>query len=151
IWIDLLNPTDDEKAFVEARTGIRVPSVEALSEIESSSRLIAEKGVIYLSMSLVARGATPDPSITPAGFILSSSVLVTVRFADLPIFETVARKVREDDALQTSCGILIALLEALVDRGADVLERLGGELDRLSRAVFRGAVRSNEELRRTLT
>jgi Mg2+ and Co2+ transporter CorA len=42
IWIDLLNPTDDEKAFVEARAHVRIPSMEALSEIESSSRLIVE-------------------------------------------------------------------------------------------------------------
>lgn len=48
-------------------------------------------------------------------------------------------------------------MEALVDRGADVLERLGTELDRISRSVFRGdpkklshTVRSNEALRRTL-
>jgi magnesium transporter len=158
IWIDLLNPTDDEKAFVEVHTRIRVPSVEALSEIESSSRLIDEKGIIYLSMSLVARGETPDPFITSAGFILTPAVLVTVRFAELPIFETVARKVREDDTIRTSCAVLIALLEALVDHGADVLERLGGDLDRISHSVFRGdqgqsrgAVRSNTELRRTLT
>ncbi len=60
IWIDLLNPTDDEKAFVEARAAVRVPSIEALSEIESSSRLIAEHDVIYLSMPLVAQGDTPE-------------------------------------------------------------------------------------------
>jgi magnesium transporter len=39
IWIDLLEPTAEEKAFVESRTHIQVPTVEALSEIEASSRL----------------------------------------------------------------------------------------------------------------
>ncbi len=60
IWIDLLNPTADEKALVERRTGLRVPSVEALSEIESTSRLIVDHGVIYLSTPLVAQGDTAD-------------------------------------------------------------------------------------------
>ncbi len=58
IWIDLVNPTDDEKTFVESRAGIRVPSIEALSEIESSSRLIVDHETIYLSTPLVARGDT---------------------------------------------------------------------------------------------
>ena len=60
IWLDLLNPTDEEKAFVESRAGVRVPSFEALSEIESSSRLIVDHGVIYLSTPLVAQGDTDD-------------------------------------------------------------------------------------------
>src|SRR4029077_574706 len=53
IWIDLLNPIEDEKAYVESRAPVRIPSFEALSEIESSSRLIVEGGVIYLSTPVV--------------------------------------------------------------------------------------------------
>ena len=157
IWLDLLNPTDDEKAFAESRAGVRIPSIEALSEIESSSRLIVEGEVIYLSAPVVAQGDTVDPFLTPAGFILSSTLLVTVRFAELSFFDSVAERVRRDEALRSSTGVFTALMEALVDRGADVLERLGGELDQISRSVFRGdpnkvrhRVRSNKGLRQTL-
>jgi magnesium transporter len=157
IWIDLLNPTDEEKALVLARAGVQVPSIDALSEIEASSRLIVERGVIYVSMPLVAQGDTVDAYVSPAGFILTRNILVTVRFADLTIFAAVAEKVHQDETLRSSSGIFTALMEALVDRGADVLERLGGELDRISRSVFRGdpsklrhTVRSNDSLRRTL-
>jgi magnesium transporter len=158
IWIDLLSPTDEEKAFVESRAGIRIPSIEALSEIESSSRLIADGEIIYLSTSIVAQGDTPDHHLSPAGFILSSTLLVTVRFAELSIFKVVDQKVRRDKSIRTSVDVFTALLEALVDRGADVLERLGGELDQISRSVFRGEpskgrrnMRSNELLRRALS
>jgi hypothetical protein len=37
IWIDLLSPTAEETAFVESGKKVRIPSIEALSEIESSS------------------------------------------------------------------------------------------------------------------
>jgi magnesium transporter len=157
IWIDLLDPTDDEKKFVESRTGLRVPSMEALSEIESTSRLIVDHGVIYLSTPLVAQGDTADYYTSPAGFILSPTLLITVRFAEQSTFNVVAEKVRADKSLRSSAGIFTTLMEALVDRGADVLERLGGELDKISRAVFRGdptkrrhTVRSNESLRQAL-
>jgi magnesium transporter len=106
----------------------------------------------------VAQGDTVDPFLSPTGFILSSTLLVTVRFAELSIFKTVAQKVRRDESVRSSTGVFIALMEALVDRGADVLERLGSELDQISRSVFRGdpnklrsTVRSNEALRRALS
>jgi magnesium transporter len=157
IWIDLLNPTDDEKEFVESRTGLRVPSIEALSEIESTSRLIVDHGVIYLSTPLVAQGDTADYYLSPAGFVLSPRILITVRFADLPVFHAVADKVRTDETLRSSAGVFTTLMEALVDRGADVLERLAGALDQISKSVFRGdpnkkrhTVRSNEALRLAL-
>lgn len=158
VWIDLLNATEQEKAAVEARLHLRIPSMEALNEIESSSRLVVQDGTIYLSMPVVAQGDTADPFLSPVGFILSAALLVTVRFAELPIFPTVADKIAGEGALRTSTGIFTALMEALVDRGADVLERLGSELDRVSRAVFRGdpnkvrhSVRSNAALRQTLS
>jgi magnesium transporter len=158
IWIDLLNPTDEEKEFVDSRAGVTVPSVEALSEIESSSRLIVENGVIYLSTPMVAQGDTADPILSPAGFILSSALLVTVRFSELPTFDAVVERIRRDESLRSGTGVFTALMDALVDRGADVLERLAGELVQISRSVFRGdpntrrhTVRSSEALRRTLT
>jgi Mg2+ and Co2+ transporter CorA len=66
----------------------------------------------------------------------------------------VAEQVRHDESLRSSTGVFITLLEALVDRGADVLERLGSELDKISTSVFRGdpnkrrhTVHSNQALR----
>jgi magnesium transporter len=157
IWIDLLNPTDEEKEFVENRAGLRVPSFEALSEIESSSRLILDHGVVYLSTPLVAPGDAGDYHLSPAGFVLSQTVLITVRFADLPTFKAVAEKVHADESLRSSAGVFTALMEGLVDRGADILERLAGDLNQISKSVFRAKddkrrnmARSNEHLRHAL-
>jgi magnesium transporter len=154
IWIDLLNPTLQEKEFVESRTGVRVPSLEALSEIESSSRLIVERGTIYLSTPVVAYADTADAALSPLGLILTEQVLVTVRFEKFSVIETVVERVHKDNSLRSSTGVLTALLEALVDRGADVLETLAADLDKVSRTVFRGdpskrehTVRSNATLR----
>jgi magnesium transporter len=157
IWMDLVNPSDEEKSFVEARARVRIPSKEALSEIESSSRLMVENKTIYMSAPIVARGDTDDAFLTPLGLILTKDVLVTVRFEETSTFLSVVELIRRDETLRTGTGVFTALLEALVDRGADVLERLGGELDKVSRKVFRGdpskrqhTVRSNVALRGVL-
>jgi magnesium transporter len=158
VWIDLINPTDEEKKAVEARTHVRVPSFEALSEIETSSRLVIDHGVIYLSTSVVAKSDTPDAYLTPLGFVLTKNLVVTIRFAELTVFAQVTDKISQDETLCSSAGIFTTLLEAFVDRGADVLENLGSELDKISRSVFRGdptkrqhTVRSNRALRRVLS
>ncbi len=157
VWIDLLNPTSEELALVESLTHVRVPSIEALSEIEASSRLAADGDIIYLSIPAVAAGDTADAFLSPTGFILTRSLLVTVRFAPLSTFDVVTERLRQEEKTQSSVGVFTALLEATVDRGADVLERLGSELDKVSKAVFRRdpsrprrLARSNNALRRAL-
>jgi magnesium transporter len=158
IWIDLLNPTPEETALVESQKRVRIPSIEALGEIESSSRLAIDHDVIYLSIPAVAQGDTPDAHLSPTGFILTEKLLITVRFAPLTTFDTVIEKVKQDKALQNATAVFVALLEATVDRGADVLEHLGAQIDKVSKSVFRGDptrprqfVRSNNMLRRALT
>jgi len=158
IWMDLVNPTNEETSFVESRAHVRIPSKEALSEIESSSRLMVEGRTIYVSAPVVAQGDTADAFLSPLGLILTKDVLVTVRFEEASAFDSVVEQVRRDDTLRSGTGVFTALLEALVDRGADVLERLGGDLDKVSRMVFRGdpskrqhTVRSNAALRRVLS
>ena len=158
VWIDLLNPTDEEKAFVETRARVHIPSLEELSEIESSSRLAVDQDAIYISLPAVAQAQTPDAHLSPLGFVLTQRVLVTIRFSAFPSFDIVAERVSKNETVQGPVAVFMALLETMVDRGADALERLGDELDKVSRAVFRGdpsrpkhIARSNAALRRALT
>jgi magnesium transporter len=158
IWIDLLNPTKEETTFVELRTKVRVPSIEMLSEIETSSRLAVDHGAVYLSIPAVAEGNTADAYLSPTGFILTNSELVTIRFAPLSTFDAITKQVGQDETIQSSAAVYTTLLEAMVDRGADVLELLGAELNKVSKSVFRAdrsrqkqIVCSNNVLRRALT
>src|SRR3954451_22222480 len=97
IWIDLLQATAIETAFVERATGLRIPSFENLSEIEASSRLRTDRGVLYLSAPLVSGADGDDPRSTPVGLILSPERLITIRFEPLAAFEKV-REIKETTA-----------------------------------------------------
>jgi hypothetical protein len=57
------------------------------------------------------RGDTPDAYLSPTGFILTKSALITVRFAPLSTFDVAAEKVRQDKALQSATAIFATLLE----------------------------------------
>ncbi len=132
VWIDLVQPEPEETAFVEHSTGLRLPSFDALSEIESSSRLRAQHGVLYLSAPLVYRADADDPQTTPVGFVLGPELLVTVRFEELTAFTTFSQA-----APASAPEAFAGLIEAIVDRNADILEQIAAELDRLSHRLFR--------------
>lgn len=157
IWIDLLNPTDDEKASVERVLAIKIPTEASLNEIEASSRLISRHDLLYLSSPVVRVDEHGEAHLTPVGFIIGPRVLVTVRFAELPVFDSVRDRVRANDELENGMCVFVALLEGIVDRGADVLEHLGSTSDVLSRRIFRGGlvrtkrpVRSSRRMREAL-
>lgn len=138
VWIDLLNPTGEEDNAVETALGIAIPSQDEMQEIELSSRLYAENGAEFLTMTALANLDSDEAVKTPITFILKAGVLVTVRWSDpRPFAAYRLRAARQKEALSGSGEqVMIGLLEALVDRTADALERVGNEIDAISRAVF---------------
>lgn len=137
VWLDLIDPTPEEKAFVERETGLVVPTLAQLSEVEISSRLRRDHGALYLSLPVVYRDANRRPRITPVGFLLTQRHLVTVRFEELKAFDTCRTRIGEGDICHPSAaGHFVSLLESIVDRLADVLEEVGGDLDEAAEEVF---------------
>ncbi|MDL2403664.1 magnesium transporter CorA family protein [Rhizobium mayense] len=136
LWIDLLSPNSVEIKDVEKGLGAPLPSLGALSEIESSSRLRNQNGVLYMSMPSAAKHPAGTETTPPIGFILSTDRLVTVRFMPLPAFDAVAAKFAGESAPKSSLGVFTSLCEEIVDRVADGLEHLAAELNGLSVDVF---------------
>jgi magnesium transporter len=137
-WIDLLDPTPDEVERVHEVTGLRVPTNDEVSEIQSSSRLALEDGAFYLTTPLLAASDEGNFRLAPAGFVLSPRALVTVHFTAIDSIDN-ARAVCAKDGATTPEETFLRILEAVVDRAADALERAGNECDTLSHAVFHGA------------
>src|SRR4051794_10608038 len=132
VWVDLLKPTPGEIAAVEEGSGLTLPSQEELSEIESSSRLRTDGDVLFLSAPLVSRAQMQDPETTPVGFVLAPELLVTVRYEPLSSFDTY-----QGTARGSVVEVFVGLIEAIVDRIADILEHIAVDLDRLSHRLFR--------------
>ena len=136
VWLDLLDPSDAERSLVERATGLRVPARDDLAEIESSSRLNDENGVLSMSMPLATLDADNMPQARPMGFVLSKEHLLTVRYSELPVFAAYAAQLNSHAAAPSSVTAFLGLLEAMVDRLADILETIRGELDTISHRVF---------------
>jgi magnesium transporter len=133
-WVDLLNPTPAEMAQVAAEYGIEVPLRESLQEIETSSRLRADRGRLYVSMPLALEDEVAGFAPVPLGFVISSELLVTVRYSDVYAFAHV--KAGLAPGPHASSAVFVTLIEAMVDFDADRLEKLSNNLAALSARVF---------------
>jgi magnesium transporter len=138
VWIDLFEPTKEEEKTVEASLGIDVPTREHMQEIESSSRLRRENGVLFMTSQVLSQSDTLAPASTAITFILDTKQrLVTVRYAEPAPFRTVRiRRDAETGRLGSGHAVLEALIDAIVDRLADILETVGTKLDQISSELF---------------
>src|SRR5450759_425827 len=137
VWIDLVTPTVQEDRLVEALLGIAVPTREEMQEIEVSSRLYIENGARYMTATLMCQSDTATPKTTPVTFILSNHRLCTVRYEDPRPFAIVEHKLaRACPAKVSGELVLMDLLDAVIDRSADIQERIGAEVDQVSHSIF---------------
>ncbi len=137
LWVDLLEPTLEEEKAVEQFLTIDVPTREEMKEIEASNRLYEEDGALYMTLTVVAKIDTDRPITAAVTFILARNRLITNRYHDpLPFRKYMAYAERHPSVCSSAQMLLAGLLEAIVERIADVLERVGGDLDELSSGVF---------------
>jgi magnesium transporter len=137
IWFDLVTPTQEEDKLLERHVGIAVPTREEMQEIEVTSRLYVENGARYMTATLMCQSDTDAPKTTPVTFILSGHRLITVRYDDPKPFMIVGNKLaRTCPATANGESVLMDLLDAVIDRAADILERIGAEVDHVSHEIF---------------
>jgi len=155
LWLDLLEAKPEEEKTVEDALGIDVPTREEMREIESSNRLYEESGSLFLTATIVTKLDTDLPESTQVTFILSGGKLVTNRYTDpLPFRRFISYAQTHPTTCQSGVLILVGLLETIVNRIADVLERVGADLDSISAEVFtpprRGTPRRSRDFRGVL-
>jgi magnesium transporter len=153
VWLDLYQPAEAEEDAVERALGVDVPTREEMKEIEASSRLYREDDALFMTATLVTNADTETPESSALTFILAGDRLVTVRYADpLPFRAYAAYALKHPRTCGDGYAIFVGLLEAIVDRIADVLEVAGADLDRLSREVFsRSGAQASRDFHKVLS
>jgi magnesium transporter len=137
VWIDLLNPAEDEDKLIEQALGIEVPTRSEMREIEASNRFYSENGAHYMTGIIVHNSSQDVPLTAVITFILVGNRLVTVRYAEpraFPLFVTRVGKSQMDCA--SGPAIMIGLIEMLIEREADLIERVQDEIERMAPVVF---------------
>ncbi len=137
VWIDMYDPSPAEEKAVEAALEVDIPTREDMQEIEVSSRLYDEKGALFLTAQVIASPDTVEPVIGPVTFVLAKGRLVTVRYHPPGSFAVFAdRAAKQAVGCVNGQTTLLALMETMVERVADILEGEARKLDALTKAIF---------------
>ena len=137
VWVDMVSPGAAEKVALEALLGFTIPSLEDMREIEISSRLFTASGATFMTASVPADRGDGQIVAGPVTFILFGNLLVTLRYHDPRAFASIGKRIRKL-GLDCSGGtaVMVALIEAIVDNIADMLEDTGRAIEALTRSVF---------------
>lgn len=152
LWIDLHEPEAAEASAVERAFGLSLPTPADMEEIEISSRLYEDRRASYMTATILTRADTDTPVSVPISFVLTRRTLITVRYADPQPFRQFVSQIERTSQAVSGHDLLAGLLDALVDRIADILEYVQRDINALSAEVFardraRGDVDFNEVLR----
>jgi magnesium transporter len=136
-WVDVFQPSPEEDRATEAFLGASLPTREETQEIEFSSRFYTEDGAVYMTASLLTGIDIAKPILTPFTIVVAADRIVTLRYEDLRAFrQFLSRAVKSGSGCHSTSQVFLGLIEAIIDRMADVLERISADVDRINREVF---------------
>jgi magnesium transporter len=137
LWIDLMEPTREEDRLVEEHLQISIPTREEMLDLEPSEIIYTEDDARYMTARILCHSDTDQPRLVAISFILTAQALVTVRYDEPRSFALFTQRACKP----SGCGhqpeaVLDGLIEAVIDRAAEILGRVGDQIEGLSRSVF---------------
>jgi magnesium transporter len=136
IWVDVSDPSDEERAWVNTTFSITLPHPEHLRDIEASARFYEENDELHVRSDFL-RGKELDARSVIVAFVLSRNVLFSVHDQDLPLFQLFRqRTLGHPELVEDSLDVLVDLYGSDVEFSADALEEVYVELGSIGNSVL---------------
>jgi magnesium transporter len=137
VWVDLNDPTDQERNWVKEQYGQELQFIEELGDIEASSRYYRDATGLHINLYFLALENGLARNVNVA-FTLNQQRLFTLRTDELPeirtFFSNCARNAGE---YPNAPSMLLGLVATRLGMMADVYEKLQKDLDGVSGSIFR--------------
>jgi len=129
LWIDLHDVDDEVEDQLEDFLKIYIQEEEEMEEIEMSSRFIETADTLVVNSNFLL----PSFESETVSFILKNDILVTVHSEELPSFHDTTKKLSANPRnYPTGYHVMTALMEARVDKDADLIEDIIDKITVLS-------------------
>lgn len=117
--------------------GVELPARDEMKDIEPSSRLYRKAGATYMTAVLGWKAETEAPELSDVSFVLARNRRVTIRYSEpMPFRAFQIHADCEGGVLPGGAAAVVTLLDAIVDRNAEILEQTALQVDSISREVF---------------
>ncbi|WP_313032745.1 magnesium/cobalt transporter CorA [Massilia alkalitolerans] len=138
VWVDLNEPTDEERILVKTTYGVTLPGEDEVSDIEASARYYeAENGDLHLRTDFLLEEEDGPSRVVTVAFILSGKILFSVHNDDLPVFRLVRLRARSrPGSIEDYMDVLLDLYATDAEYSADALEGIYEVLEEVSTRVL---------------
>lgn len=139
IWIDLLDPSDDERSVLERRLDQTLAEEHELEDLEASARFFEDEDGLHLHSFFYCMDDDDYADIATVAFTIRDGRLFTLRERDLPAFRLYRMRSRREKLIDGNAyELLLDLFETKIEQLADVIETIYAELEQLGRVILDG-------------
>ena len=138
VWLDLLNPTEQERQWIKQGYSQELQFMEELGEIQASARFYRDAYGLHINQYFLLqdRGLTSNVHVA---FTLNGGRLYTLRSDELPAFRLFCSEVAKSPGYCCSpVEIMLGIIATSTGMMADLYERLQAELEPISTIVING-------------
>ena len=137
VWLDLIEPNRVEELAVESALKVQLPTREDMAEIEPSSRLYQADSNTFLTAVVLTNAEAALPQTAPVTFVLAGDQLIAIRYVEPKSFALFcSQALRQPWLCQTGASTFLNLLDAIVDRAADILEHTAADIEAVNQSIF---------------
>lgn len=139
IWIDLIDPTDEERSVLEHRLDQTLAEEHELDDLEASARFFEDEDGLHMHSFFYCLDDEDYADIATVGFTIRDGRLFTIRERDLPAFRLYRMRSRRTKLINGNAyELLLDLFETKIEQLADVIENIYADLEKLSRVILNG-------------
>ncbi|CAM8658846.1 CorA Mg2+ and Co2+ transporters [Oxalobacteraceae bacterium] len=138
VWLDLTDPSDEERDWVSSIFGVMLPDEDEVKDIEASARYYeADNGDLHLRSDFLLEEDEDESRVVTVAFILARNMLFSLHNDDLPVFRLVRMRARSrPGSIGDFKDVLLDLYSTDVEYSADALEGIYQNLEEVSRSVL---------------
>ncbi|MGD9729955.1 MAG: magnesium/cobalt transporter CorA [Nitrospiraceae bacterium] len=136
IWIDLADPTEEERELVQSVFRLELPEDEELQNLQASARYYQDEHGMHIRSTFI-QNSEQTPSNVTMSFTLHEGRLLTVHDEDLTFLRLFRMQARAGTVIvNDAMDILLGCYELAVEQDADVLEEMYKTLDEVAALVL---------------
>lgn len=139
VWLDLLEPTTEERDMLQENLGQSLASYLELEDIEASARFFEDEDGLHLHSFFYCEDENNFADLASVAFTIRDGRLFTLRDRELPAFRLYRMRSRSQRLLECNAyEVLLDLFETKIEQLADVIENVYADLEQLSHVILKG-------------
>ncbi|QWD64276.1 magnesium/cobalt transporter CorA [Polynucleobacter sp. MWH-UH2A] len=137
IWIDVVDPEEEELIWIKEAFGVLLPELDDLGDLEASARYFeADDGHLHIRTDFLLDEEETSRNVRVA-FVMTKQVLFSIHDEDLPVFRLVRLRARlRPGSVSNAKDVLLDLYSTDAEYSADALEEVYENLELAGKRVL---------------